>query len=135
MILPHGDTYVIIFCYHFSLHLSYGYVPFINFNLQLLIFFIEINIFLCGLLHVNILVHLDPLTDSCYGWPHSRIIIQTLLHQWPQHFSLSYHLIQVLLTSLNLQQCNFSSRLGIKLYLLTWSGPLLVKCVEDYSSK
>ena len=36
---------------------------------------------LWALLHVSILAHLDPLIDSCYGWPHSRIIIQILLHQ------------------------------------------------------
>ena len=44
----------------------------------------------------------DPLGHNFYGWSPGRIIVQTLLHQWPQYFSLSYHLIQVLLTSLNL---------------------------------
>ena len=68
---------VIIVCYRFKFQLSY---TFINFDLQMLILFIDINAFLCALLHVNILAHLDSLTDSCYGWPHSRIIIQTLLH-------------------------------------------------------
>ena len=75
--------------------------------IQLPCIYDQLQIFLRGLLCVSHIFDLmDPLRDSCYDWPRSRIIIQTLLHWWPHTSALSYHLIKVaiaiLLTLLSL---------------------------------